>query len=98
MPYAVITVDKPNTLDLRNRVRGEHLAYLEENRNRLLAAGAKIDDNGEGGYGGVIIVDTEDRAEAEAFIENDPFTKAGLFSGIEVVRWRKAFFNFEKLV
>ena len=98
MPYAVITVDKPNCLDLRNRVREEHLRYLDENKGRLLAAGAKIDDDGQGGYGGVIIVDTEDRSEAEAFIQNDPFTKAGLFSGVEVVRWRKAFFNFEKLV
>lgn len=98
MPYAIITVDKPNSLGLRNQTRVEHLAYLEANKDKLLAAGAKIDDEGEGGYGGVILVDTEDRAEAEAFIQNDPFTKAGLFAGIEVVRWRKAFFNFEKLV
>lgn len=98
MPYAVITVDKPNSLALRNEVRAEHLDYLSENKHKLLAAGAKIDDSGEGGYGGVIIVDTDDRAEAEDFIQNDPFTKAGLFSSIEVVRWRKAFFNFEKLV
>ena len=98
MPYAIITVDKPNSLDLRNATRAEHLAFLDANKGKLLAAGAKIDDDGEGGYGGVIIVDTDDRAEAEAFIQNDPFTKAGLFAGIEVVRWRKAFFNFEKLV
>ena len=34
----------------------------------------------------------------ERFIQNDPFTKAGLFAGIEVVRWRKAFFNKERLI
>ncbi len=98
MPFAIITVDKPNSLALRNQTRAEHLAYLDANKGKLLAAGAKIDDEGEGGYGGVILVDTEDRAEAEAFIQNDPFTKAGLFSGIEVVRWRKAFFNFENML
>lgn len=98
MPYAIITVDKPNSLDLRMQVRDEHLAYLDANKGKLLAAGAKVDDEGQGGYGGLIIVDTEDRAEAEAFIQNDPFTKAGLFAGIEVVRWRKAFFNFENLL
>lgn len=98
MPFAILTVDKPNSLALRNQTRAEHLAYLDANKDRLLAAGAKIDDDGEGGYGGVILVDTDDRAEAEAFIQNDPFTKAGLFSGIEVVRWRKAFFNFENLL
>ena len=98
MPYAIITMDKPNSLQLRNEVRGEHLEYLDGNKGKLLAAGAMTDDGGQGGYGGIIIVDTEDRAEAEAFIRNDPFTKAGLFAGITVVRWRKAFFNFERLV
>jgi len=98
MPYAIITIDKPNSLDLRNRNRAVHLDYLTENKDKLLAAGAKCDDQGEGGYGGIIIVDTEDRAEAEAFIRNDPFTKAGLFSSVEVVRWRKAFFDFETFV
>jgi uncharacterized protein YciI len=98
MPYAIITIDKPNSLDLRNQHRAVHLDYLTQNKDMLLAAGAKCDDQGEGGYGGIIIVDTNDRAEAEAFIRNDPFTQAGLFSSIEVVRWRKAFFNFEKLV
>lgn len=98
MPYAIITIDKPNSLDLRTQHRSVHLDYLIEHQDKLLAAGAKVDEQGEGGYGGIIIVDTDDRAEAEAFIQNDPFTKAGLFSSIEVVRWRKAFLNFEKFV
>jgi hypothetical protein len=98
MPYAIITRDKPNSLQLRNEVRGPHLEYLTANADKLLAAGAQTDDDGQGGYGGIIIVDTEDRAEAERFIQNDPFTKAGLFAGIEVVRWRKAFFNKERLI
>ena len=98
MPYAIITTDKPNSLQLRNEVRGPHLEYLDRNRGKLLAAGAVTDDGGQGGYGGIIIVDTDDRKEAEDFIRNDPFTKAGLFAGVTVVRWRKAFFNFERLV
>ena len=98
MPYVIMTRDKPNQLHLRTEVRGPHLDYLTAHKDRLLAAGAQVDDDGQGGYGGVIIIDTDDRAEAEAFIQNDPFTKAGLFSSIEVVRWRKAFFDFERLV
>lgn len=98
MPYAIITWDKPEHLELRTKVRDEHLAYLEANKSKLLAAGAQIADDGTGGYGGVIIYDTEDRAEAQAFIDGDPFTKAGLFSGTKVVRWRKAFFGGEKII
>ena len=98
MPYVIITQDKPNHLHLRNELRGVHLQYLDQNVDKLLAAGGLVDDDGEGGYGGVIIVDTDDRAEAEAFIQNDPFTKGGLFAGITVVRWRKAFFDKQRLV
>ncbi len=98
MPYVVVTKDKPDSLDLRTSVRGVHLEYLVANKDKLLAAGAMIEDDGTGGHGGVLIVDTDDRAEAEAFIENDPFTKAGLFESVTVSRWRKAFFNYEKLI
>ncbi len=98
MPYAIITKDKPNSLALRERVRAEHLEYLTRHKAKLLAAGAQTDDEGAGGYGGVIIVDTEDRAEAERFIREDPFAKAGLFDMIQVTRWRKGFFNGERLI
>ena len=61
MPYAIITKDKPNSLELRNRLRPEHVDYLTQHKAKLLAAGAQVADDGSGGYGGVIIVDTEDR-------------------------------------
>ncbi|HEX5079745.1 MAG TPA: YciI family protein [Geminicoccaceae bacterium] len=98
MPYVIITRDKPNSLALRNEVRAVHVDYLTANQHRLLAAGAMIEDDGRGGSGGVIIIDTDDRKEAEDFIANDPFTKAGLFEDVQVKRWRKAFFNYERLV
>ncbi|MEM7023143.1 MAG: YciI family protein [Pseudomonadota bacterium] len=98
MPYVIITKDKPDSLALRNQVRPVHLEYLVANQHLLLAAGAQTEDDGSGGSGGVIILDTEDRDTAEKFIADDPFTKAGLFENVQVSRWRKAFFNFERLV
>jgi uncharacterized protein YciI len=98
VPYVIITADKPDALALRNEVRAVHLDDLTANQHRLLAAGAQTEDDGTGGSGGVIIIDTDDRKEAEDCIANDPFTKAGLFTDLKVTRWRKAFFNFERLV
>ena len=98
MPYAIQTVDKPNSAELRAATRPAHLEYLTANQHKLLAAGAIIDDDGTGGHGGILLVDTDDRAEAERFIAEDPFTKAGLFQSVTVVRWRKAFFNGKRLV
>jgi uncharacterized protein YciI len=96
MPYAIITRDKPDSAQVRAQARRAHLEYLTANKHRLLAAGALIEDDGTGGNGGILIVDTDDRAEAERFIRDDPFTKAGLFERVTVTRWRKAFFNKER--
>jgi uncharacterized protein YciI len=98
MPYAIQTVDKPDSAALRAKVRDEHLRYLDAHLHLLLAAGALTDDEGKGGHGGILIVDTDVRKEAEAFIAGDPFTKAGLFEKVTVARWRKAYFDKQRLV
>jgi len=98
MPYAILTTDKPGGAELRARTRNAHLAYLDAHAGKLLAAGALISDDGAGGHGGILIVDTDDRKEAEAFIANDPFTKAGLFEKVTVTRWRKAYFDGRRLI
>ena len=98
MPYAIQTVDKPGHGNVRAEVRARHLEYLTAHQNLLLAAGALIADDGSGGSGGILIVDTDERKEAERFIAEDPFTKAGLFEKVTVTRWRKAFFDGKRLV
>lgn len=95
MPYVVETWDKPDHLDLRMSVRPEHISFLKRNTDRLLAAGAKLSDDGETMLGTIYIIDTENREEAERFVAEDPFTKAGLPERISIARWRKAFFNYE---
>lgn len=98
MPYAILTTDRKDAGDLRAKTRDAHVAYLTANMDKLLAAGALINDDGTGGSGGILIVDTDDRKEAEAFIAGDPFTKAGLCEKVTVSRWRKAYFNKQKLI
>jgi uncharacterized protein YciI len=98
MPYAIQTRDKPGTAELRLATRPAHLEYLTKHKDKLLAGGALVDDAGASAQGGLLIVDVEERTEAERFINEDPFTKAGLFEKITVTRWRKAFFNKERLI
>ena len=31
-------------------------------------------------------------------VDNDPFTKGGLFESVHVQRWRKSFFDGKKLI
>ena len=98
MPFVIITRDKPGHHDLRDQYQTPHKAYLDEHKAILLAAGAMLNDDGSHAHGGILIVDVETRAEAEDFVKNDPFATAGLFKGVEINRWRKAFFGFERLV
>ncbi len=98
MPYVIIVKDKPNSVSLRNEVRPVHLEYMTANVGKILGAFAQVDDANTTVHGGVIVYDSEDRAEVEDFVANDPFTKAGLFKNITISRCRKAFFNYERLI
>jgi uncharacterized protein YciI len=86
----VIADDKPGTAELRARVRPAHIAYLEANLAKLIGAGAKLADDGLTAIGSLYLIDTDDRAEAERFVAEDPFTVEGVFSGFVATRWRKA--------
>lgn len=57
-----------------------------------------INDDGTGGNCEILIVDTDDRSEAERFIANDPFSKAGLFEKATITRWRTALFDQQCLI
>ena len=95
MAFLIETFDKPESYALRLEHRNEHLKYLDENVNLLLACGAKLSDDGTTASGGIYLVDVDSRQSAQHFIEDDPFYKAGLFSDVKIKRWRKAYFNFK---
>ncbi|MDE0595903.1 MAG: YciI family protein [Akkermansiaceae bacterium] len=98
MPFAIITTDKPGCEQVRVEHQTAHKKYLDDNKHRLLAAGAMLRDDAVTAHGGILLVDTDNREEAEEFVRNDPFSKAGLFESLMITRWRKAFFDGERLV
>ena len=99
MPYVIITRSAPATLAQREALRPAHIEHLRRHQHLLLlAAGGLLEDDGARGNGGVMLLDTEDRAVAEVFLAGDPFQQAGLFTTVRISRWRKAFFNFVALV
>ena len=93
MPYMIETFDRPGSLDVRRANRAEHLVYLDRIKARLLACGAKLNDDGSDAGGGLYVVDVETRAEAEALIQADPFYRISLFERVEIRRWRKAYLD-----
>lgn len=96
MAFIILAYDKPNSEGLRAALRSQHLAYLCAREGQMLAGGAVLDEDGNA-IGGMIVVDTEDRAAAERFVSNDPFTTGGVFGSIQILAWRKTFFDHERI-
>lgn len=89
--YAIISEDVENSLPLRKSVRPEHLARVEilKNEGRLVIAGPHpaIDsiDPGEAGFSGSLILASFDSlADAQAWADEDPYVKAGVYSRVSV--------------
>lgn len=95
--YMIFCLDKPDSDALRTEFRPIHLQYLRDSEGTILTAGAHMDEDGKP-RGSLYIVDVPDRAAAEAFIQNDPFSKAGVFGSIDIRAWRKAVFDHKVLI
>lgn len=96
MPFMIYSVDKPDSKAIRDEHRAAHYAFLQQHQGKLLASGGLQDDSGERFIGSSILLDVDTRAEAQAFVDEDPFTQAGLAQAVVISRWKKAFFNGER--
>jgi len=93
MLYIVYQEDRPDGGPIRAANREAHFAYLDAHKDILVLGGALLQDDGVGRKGSVLIVNVPDRAAADAFSENEPFRKAGLFSVVKVTRMRRGQWN-----
>ena len=91
MHFAIVNLDKPDSLELRMSTREVHLDYLRGVGEKLLIAGPILSDDGETPIGSVLIVEAESLEAARAFAAADPYAEAGLFSSSSVMPWRKVF-------
>jgi uncharacterized protein YciI len=96
MPFLIDASDKPGQLSVRQKIRPDHLEYLNSQVHLLLAAGAKLSDDGATPQGSFYLIDTDDRARAEAFIDADPYRRNGVFGTITMTRVRKGYFDFAR--
>ncbi len=87
MLFALICTDKPDSLDLRMRVRPDHLKHLESLGSALKAAGPFTTDEGSP-TGSLVIIEAADRAAAQAIADADPYAKAGLFASVDIKPWK----------
>lgn len=96
MWYAIISEDVENSLDLRKRVRADHLARLSAlvEEGRLLVAGPHpaidADDPGAAGFtGSLIIAEFSSLQQATRWANEDPYKKGGVYSRITVKPFKR---------
>lgn len=88
----VFTRDGKGGPEIRAKYRQAHLDYLATWETKLIASGGVQDETGAF-IGGMIIIDVDTKAEAEAFVHNDPFRTAGLFGEVNVFRWFQTYLH-----
>ena len=84
--YVIMAFDKPDSEALRLENRNEHVAYVLR-QDGVKTAGPFISDDGDTMIGTLLVLDVATRQEAQAFADNDPYNKAGLFETVEIRRW-----------
>jgi uncharacterized protein YciI len=85
MIYALFYDYVENIVERRAPHRAAHLALLEEWRadGRFVMGGAI----GEPPHGALIVLDVDDEAVVQRFIDADPYVEAGLVTGRRVEPW-----------
>jgi uncharacterized protein YciI len=96
MLYAVISEDRPGTLDQRLTARPAHLERLQQLRDagRLVLAGPHpaidSEDPGPAGFSGSLVVAEFDSLEdAQAWADADPYVSAGVYRQVVVKPFKK---------
>jgi uncharacterized protein YciI len=87
MRFALMTTDKPGALQVRKDNRDAHLAYIAET-GVVEMAGPFLDADDQM-CGSLIVLEVADLAAAQAWADNDPYAKAGLFSDVRIQAWKK---------
>jgi uncharacterized protein YciI len=92
MYFMIYRKDKPGMLHVRLENHARHVEYLAPFTDKILLGGPTL-GSGTGTdvndmTGGLIIIDVASWDEVDAFVANDPFTKAGLFATTVVERWK----------
>jgi len=88
--FMIIGHGNPGMTATRNDLRAEHRHHLVASgyRDRLIACGPLLSDDGSEWVGTATMVELPDRASAEAMLPQSPYARAGLYERIEVHNWR----------
>jgi hypothetical protein len=95
MLWAISRVAAPDFAAKREKGLQAHLDYLHSQKRIIVLSGGTVTDDGNDFTGSLLVVNVGSRAEAQAFVDGDPFTEADMFTDIKITRMRKGQWNPE---
>ena len=84
MLFTFFLVDKPGALAQRLEIRPEHKAYLGAKAEQIAFAGPLLADDGKTMVGSLLVIDFASRDEAQHWIAEEPFTRAGVYASTSI--------------
>ena len=91
--WVILCLDKAGSDGLRNQHYPAHRSYLAAFAEHLIGYGPLVSDDGADEIGYAFFVELPDRNSAEAFVADEPFSRAGVYDSVSVVRWSNSFLN-----
>lgn len=84
MIYVFHMLDKPDAAALRQQWRPAHKACLALLADRIAFAGPLTSDDGQTMIGSLLAIEFDSRDAAQAWLHDEPFTRAGLYADVEI--------------
>jgi len=98
MLYVVLFTDEPSHAAVRPRLMPDHLAFLEANKHRILAAGPLRESADGAATHGLWLVDAPDAEAVAALYRADPFWPTGLRRAVQVWQWSRVFADGQRQI
>jgi uncharacterized protein YciI len=93
MYFAVSFRNPPGSEAMRAQHVEAHRAYLKATQTCILAGGAIAEADGKTLCGGLYIIEANDLAAAQKWVDDDPFTKAGIRIQMKIDPWLLAVYD-----
>jgi hypothetical protein len=89
--WAIYCWDKPGMGEARRALSADQQRWVGGFGERVIGFGHFVSDDGRDMLGTSFFMQLDDRAAADAFVADDPLSKAGLYQRIEIHRWSNSF-------
>ena len=96
MQFMITAYDGEGMLAKRMEVRPRHLENMSQVKGKVLCAGGLLDDEGKM-KGSVLIMDFDDRAGLDAYLESEPYIQEKVWEKVVVDNMNVVILGGEKI-